>query len=89
MIRRRQEVLFSDLDSAPSVSPESSSTFAKNMTLPVHRWFRYSAGFSAEWVEHVIRAYTRHGVNAGVRSLCGICDDVVGSRESWCRKPGA
>jgi hypothetical protein len=25
------------------------------MKLPVHRWFRFSAGFSAEWVESVIR----------------------------------
>jgi hypothetical protein len=25
------------------------------MRLPVHRWFRFSAGFSAEWVEAVIR----------------------------------
>lgn len=27
-----------------------SGTFTDNMKLPVHRWFRYSAGFSAEWV---------------------------------------
>ncbi|TAN38676.1 MAG: DNA modification methylase [Verrucomicrobia bacterium] len=25
------------------------------MKLPVHRWFRYSAGFSAEWAEQLIR----------------------------------
>ncbi len=25
------------------------------MALPVHRWFRYSAGFSAEWVEHLLK----------------------------------
>ena len=28
-----------------------TSTFLNNMRLPVHRWFRYSAGFSAEWVK--------------------------------------
>jgi DNA modification methylase len=27
------------------------------MTLPVHRWFRYSAGFSARWVEDVIGSF--------------------------------
>lgn len=27
------------------------------MKLPVHRWFRYSAGFSAEWVESVLKTY--------------------------------
>jgi hypothetical protein len=26
------------------------------MRLPVHRWFRYSAGFSAEWAESVIKS---------------------------------
>jgi len=32
-----------------------SGTFTDNMKLPVHRWFRYSAGFSAEWVESVLK----------------------------------
>jgi len=31
---------------------ERSGTFVDNMNLPVHRWFRYSAGFSARWVEN-------------------------------------
>ncbi len=33
---------------------KTSSTFVDNMRLPVHRWFRYSAGFSAEWAGSVI-----------------------------------
>jgi len=33
-----------------------SGTFTDNMKLPVHRWFRYSAGFSAQWVADTIRA---------------------------------
>lgn len=40
-----------------SLTPErfkTFSTFADNMKLPVHRWFRFSAGFSAQWVETVI-----------------------------------
>ena len=28
-----------------------TSNFLDNMRLPIHRWFRYSAGFSAEWVQ--------------------------------------
>ncbi|MFN8491880.1 MAG: DNA methyltransferase [Caldilineaceae bacterium] len=32
-----------------------SGTFVDNMALPVHRWFRYSAGFSAQWVEKIIK----------------------------------
>jgi hypothetical protein len=34
-----------------------SGAFTDNMRLPVHRWFRYSAGFSAEWAEKVIRQH--------------------------------
>ncbi len=39
----------------------TSSTFADNMKLPVHRWFRYSAGFSAMWVESLISQSLQHG----------------------------
>lgn len=34
---------------------ERSSTFVDNMVLPIHRWFRFSAGFSAQWVEQEVR----------------------------------
>lgn len=34
---------------------ERTGTFVDNMKLPIHRWFRYSAGFSAAWVEQVIQ----------------------------------
>ncbi len=37
------------------VTDRKSTTFADNLRLPVHRWFRYSAGFSAEWVKQVVR----------------------------------
>jgi hypothetical protein len=40
---------------SPDVADARASTFTANMSLPVHRWFRYSAGFSAEWAESVIR----------------------------------
>ena len=42
----------------PACPKKASRTgaFTDNMKLPVHRWFRYSAGFSAEWVEQVIRS---------------------------------
>ena len=36
---------------------DTTSTFIKNMSLPVHRWFRYTAGFSAQWVEETIMTY--------------------------------
>lgn len=51
-----------------------SGTFTDNMKLPVHRWFRYSAGFSAEWVKsEIARFETDFGKNAV------IFDPFVGS----------
>jgi hypothetical protein len=37
-----------------ATDPSTSSTFIDNMRLPVHRWFRFSAGFSAQWAAQVI-----------------------------------
>ena len=54
MARSQQKLLFPDTANVNEVSKEASSTFVNNMTLPVHRWFRYSAGFSATWVESEI-----------------------------------
>ena len=42
-----------------------TSNFLNNMRLPVHRWFRYSAGFSAlagEWTGGAIRQMGSHGI---------------------------
>ncbi len=33
---------------------DTTSTFADNLSLPIHRWFRYSAGFSAVWARQLI-----------------------------------
>ena len=38
----------------PELKASRSGTFVDNMVLPVHRWFRYSAGFSAEWVNQLL-----------------------------------
>jgi hypothetical protein len=60
-MRQQQAWLFPDASNDTSVAAELSSTFVNNMTLPVHRWFRYSAGFSAKWVEEVIRDFKSRG----------------------------
>jgi hypothetical protein len=43
-------------DSAEARSRGRSSTFIDNMRLPIHRWFRYSAGFSAAWVQQEVES---------------------------------
>ena len=53
-----QLALFDEPLVAPPAVPDlktgRSGTFVDNMALPVHRWFRYSAGFAAEWVGQVL-----------------------------------
>ena len=38
----------------PRQKEKTSGSFVDNMGLPVHRWFRYSAGFSAAWAVALI-----------------------------------
>lgn len=33
---------------------DRTTVFGNNMSLPIHRWFRFSAGFSAAWAESLI-----------------------------------
>lgn len=47
--------------SQPAGRLNQLTVFTANMTLPAHRWFRYSAGFSAAWVQHVIREHSLEG----------------------------
>lgn len=49
----------------PKVKQDYSATFAGNMALPIHKWYRYTAGFSAEWVRELIsmeKAKGRHNI---------------------------
>jgi DNA modification methylase len=39
-----------------SAQVQRSGTFLDNMKLSVHRWFRYSAGFAAEWAQSTIKS---------------------------------
>lgn len=55
VIDTAQESLFPPTEIITTVRDETSSTFIDNMKLPVHRWFRFSAGFSGTWAEQVIK----------------------------------
>ena len=48
-----------------------SGAFTDNMKLPIHRWFRYSAGFSAQWVESIINARSRDRMLDVLDPFCG------------------
>ena len=49
------EKLFMPNQEVGSILKSSATTFTDNMKLPVHRWYRYSAGYSAEWAGSLMR----------------------------------
>jgi hypothetical protein len=58
-----------------------TSNFLDNMRLPVHRWFRYSAGFSAEWAKSLLVERKNHDLRAldpfvGSGTTCLACDEM-------------
>jgi len=58
-----------------------TSNFLDNMRLPVHRWFRYSAGFSAEWVKWVLAERNGRELRVldpfvGSGTTCLACDEM-------------
>lgn len=59
-----------------------SGTFVDNMARPVHRWFRYSAGFAAEWVQQVLQTWGICGEHvvldpfAGSGTVAVVCDGL-------------
>lgn len=59
-------------DEPQTIEQNYTCTFADNTTLGIHRWFRYSAGFSALWVREVIEAEKANG-------RCRIIDPFAGS----------
>jgi len=61
-----------DTETRSDISVARSGTFVDNMALPVHRWFRYSAGFAAQWVEQVLADW-------GIGSNQTVLDPFAGS----------
>ena len=78
--------LFDADEEAKAVRPLVSvvghtSNFLNNMRLPVHRWFRYSAGFSAEWVKWLLAERDVGECRvldpfAGSGTTCLACDEM-------------
>ncbi len=61
-----------DAPAPPDLKVSRSGTFIDNMSLPIQRWFRYSAGFSAQWVEQVLAEW-------GITSDHVVLDPFAGS----------
>jgi len=60
IVTSKQMTMFPEIESNEAQKTKlksRSGTFTDNMKLPIHRWFRYSAGFSAEWAEQEIEKH--------------------------------
>lgn len=88
MVGRLQQTLFPDVIDTPDVDDASSSSFTSNMTLPVHRWFRYSAGFSAQWVEQVLRPRRERDDLRVFDPFAGSATTLVASEQAGIRAVG-
>ncbi|MBM3883838.1 MAG: DNA modification methylase [Verrucomicrobia bacterium] len=51
---REQLLLYGVGVERPSPKTDTTSTFSDNLSMPIHRWFRFSAGFSAAWASEVM-----------------------------------
>jgi hypothetical protein len=61
LLKIAQPTLFPEVLTESTVSDAASSTFVDNMRLPVHRWIRFSAGFSGAWAQHLIQNAPTNG----------------------------
>lgn len=57
----RQGILLPMQYLRPATRKGTSSTFNENIRLPIHRWFRYPAGFSAVWTGDLIAKEKANG----------------------------
>ncbi len=63
----------------------ASTTFADNMKLPVHRWMRYSAGYSAAWAESVVR---ESGARTVLDPFVGSGTSLLAAQDAWAESFG-
>lgn len=76
-----QMSFFSSEEHSPGVKDKNSSTFVDNMRLPVHRWFRYSAGFSAAWAQSVIAEAMSHGPTRVLDPFAGSATTLISAED--------
>ncbi len=78
----KQSSLFPEIEEESKKITDRTSTFVDNMELPIHRWFRYSAGFSAEWVKEVVRGFKRNNSITLFDPFVGCGTAVLAGEES-------
>lgn len=62
-ISTQTKLLNAEIDNSVNNLDKYSGTFSKNMSNHIHNWYRYSAGFSSEWVNRFICQEKKYGRN--------------------------
>ena len=88
LLRISQPLLFPELLADPAVSEAASSTFTDNMRLPVHRWVRFSAGFSGAWARSVIESASSRGVTQVFDPFCGSGTTLIAAEDAGVEAAG-
>jgi hypothetical protein len=78
----RQSLLFPELGRIECAQDSTSSTFADNVRLPVHRWYRFSAGFSGAWAQSVIEGANGCGTTRVLDPFAGCGTTLIAAENS-------
>lgn len=85
----KQDSLFADIEIQPSDKISArSGTFTDNMKLPLHRWFRYSAGFSSDWAVDVLKEYGKKGKTVVLDPFAGSGTTLLSAEQAGFRSYG-
>ena len=72
---------------APGYAEQTSGSFVGNMAAPVHRWFRYSAGFSGAWAADLIERESKRQRVRVLDPFAGSATTLIAAEqcgvESW------
>lgn len=76
-----QSLLFPELAHESHARDATSSTFLDNMRLSVHRWIRFSAGFSGAWAQHVIADSAAKGDTRVLDPFAGLGTTLIAAED--------
>jgi len=82
-----QGLLFEVPAEAPT-KDSISSTFQDNMKLPVHRWLRYSAGFSGAWAKELIASRSSVAPVSVFDPFAGSGTTLIAAEDAGCNSIG-
>ena len=80
-------LLFPELATLPH-KEKTSGSFVDNMSLPIHRWFRYSAGFSGAWAVNLISREAECGNVRVLDPFAGIGTTLIAAEQCGVESQG-